>query len=86
MTKLEIVKEVVTIAVTVGVGIVVNTAVKNNTPETMGLLKKSCVALGGFMLAGAISEKVSDYTERLIDETVEKKLCHIRRIYAYWSY
>lgn len=68
---LKTLKQVAVIVVTAGVGAIVGNAVKHVTPVDTGFVKKTCIGAGSLVLAGMLSDKASDYTETMIDETVE---------------
>lgn len=70
MNKLEAIKNIAKVAVSIGVGAVVGNAVKCTTPEDTKGIGKILVALGSLAVANMISDKAADYTEEKIDETV----------------
>lgn len=70
MNKLDAVKNIAKIAVSIGVGAVVGNAVKCTTPEDTKGIGKILVALGSLVVANMISDKAADYTEEKIDETI----------------
>lgn len=72
ITKMEMFKTGVGIVVSVGVGAIVGNAIKSTTPDTIGLVKKACVAVGAFVVSHMIQEKASEYVENKIDNTVKQ--------------
>jgi uncharacterized membrane protein YeiH len=71
MKKIEMVKTVVGVIVSIGVGAIVNNVVKSTTPFKVKTVTKICTAIGGFVLASIISDKAVDYSEKIIDKTVD---------------
>lgn len=67
MKKLEWVKLVGGIIVSVGVGSIVNGTVKSTTIPT-GPISKVCIWVASAILTGMISDKAVDYTEQSIDK------------------
>lgn len=72
MKKLDAVKNVAKVVVSIGVGAIVGNAVKCTTPEDTTGIGKILVALGSLVVANMISDKAADYTEEKIDETVSE--------------
>lgn len=72
MKKLDMVKTVGGIIVSVGVGAIVNNIVKSTTPVSMGTIKKVCIGVGGLVLSSMISDKAVKYTETKIDSAVNE--------------
>lgn len=70
MTKMEVVKGISQIIVSVGVGCIVGHAVRFTTPSDIGTIKKFCVAAGSGILGSMLSDKASEYTNAKIDEIV----------------
>ena len=70
MKKLDMVKKVGGLIVSVGVGAIVTNIVKSTTPTSVGTIKKVCILVGSFVLSGMISDKAVTYTEQTIDNTV----------------
>ena len=74
MEKKELVKtikQVATLVVGVGVGLIAGHAVKAVTPSDMGALKKLCVGAGSLAIGMMAQDKVTDYVEEQIDNAVE---------------
>lgn len=72
MNKLEAIKNVAKVVVSIGVGAVVGNAVKCTTPEDTKGIGKLVVTLGSLVIANMISDKSADYVEKKIDDTVEE--------------
>lgn len=71
MKKLEAIKSVAALVVSIGVGAIVSNIVKGTTPSNAKTLLRVCVAIGSFVLTGLVSEAATKYTEKTIDETVD---------------
>jgi hypothetical protein len=54
-----------------GAGTIVKNAIKVTTPADIGSVKKIGVFLGGFAIAGIVSDAASKYTGGIIDECVD---------------
>ena len=67
MKKIEIVKTVGGLIVSIGVGAIVGNAIKTTTPKDVGLLMKIFIWIGALFLGSLASDKASDYTEQQID-------------------
>ena len=72
MTKLEIAKKVVGIVVSIGVGAIVSNAVKSNTPDSVGALKKVCIGVGAFVIGSMLSDIAVKHMDQTIDNTVKE--------------
>lgn len=73
MTKKEMIKAGAKILVSAGVGTIVCNAVAFTTPAmTMGLLKRTVIAIGSFALSAFASDKVANYTDEKIDEVFDE--------------
>ena len=72
MKKLDILKGVAELVVSVGVSAIVGNTIKTTTPPDIHVIKKVCVGIGGFVLSGMIGDKTAEYASNQIDETVEK--------------
>lgn len=72
MKMLNLTKSVTEIMVSVGVGSIVGNAIKVGTPAGTHIIKRACIAVGGFVLSSMISDKASKYASEAIDETVDK--------------
>jgi hypothetical protein len=70
MKKVEWVKTVGGIIVSVGVGAIVGNAVKATSPEQLGGIKKLCVGIGSFVLSSMIGDAAVKYTGEKIDSAV----------------
>jgi hypothetical protein len=70
MKKIDIVKRVVGLVVSVGIGAIVTNVVKCTTPGSVGKIIRFCIGVGSFALAGAVSEKAVVYTDKQIDEVI----------------
>lgn len=68
MKKMEIVKTVSQIVVSVGVGGIVGNAIKFTTPDKLGLFKKVCIGLGSVVLTNMVSDKAVEYSDSKIEE------------------
>ena len=71
MTKLELVKAAGLIVVNIGVGAIVNNAVKATTPNNTGPVNKVCILIGGLVLTSMISKQTNKYAEEQIDSAVD---------------
>lgn len=65
-------KQVVTFAVSVGVGIIVKNIVRATTPAGLGLVSKAFIGAGSLGLGYMLSDKTAEYTDQQIDKTVEE--------------
>lgn len=73
MKKIEIIKTIGGIMVSVGVSSIIGTAIKSTNPtESAGAIKKLCIGLGGIVLSSMVSDKAVTYTETKIDTVVEE--------------
>jgi hypothetical protein len=72
MNKLEMVKTVGSIIVSVGVGTIVSNAVKCTTIGPVGPIKAVCIGVGSFVLASMAGDKAVKYTEEKIDSAVSE--------------
>ncbi|QFG09154.1 hypothetical protein PBI_SPORTO_46 [Arthrobacter phage Sporto] len=54
-----------------GAGIIVKNAIKATTPTDINLIRKVGVTIGGFAVAGIVSDAASRYTGRIIDDCVQ---------------
>lgn len=71
MKKIDILKKVVTVIATVGVGAVVGNAVKATTPADLKIQQKIIVGIGAFVIGGMVSEQATKHTEQQFDEIVQ---------------
>lgn len=70
MKKLKIVKGIVTLVATAGVGIIVGNAIKATTPRDIKNVTKFCIFVGGLALSGIAGDKAGKYVEAQIDDLV----------------
>lgn len=70
MKKIEILKTVGGIIVSVGVATIVGNAIKCTTPPSMGTIKKVCIAVGTLVLTSMAGDRAVEYTEHKIDSAV----------------
>ena len=63
-------KLVATGATSWGAGVIVKNAIKVTTPTDIGSMKKIGVFIGGFAVAGIVSDAASKYTGNIIDDCV----------------
>lgn len=70
LTPITVTKLVATGATSWGAGIIVKNAIKMTTPADIGSIKKVGVVIGGFAVAGIVSDAASRYTGRMIDDCV----------------
>lgn len=68
MKKIEMLKTVSGIIVSVGVSAIVGNAVNFTTPSSIGRIAKICTGAGKVVLASMVSKEASKYTEHKIDE------------------
>jgi uncharacterized membrane protein len=71
MKKIEIVKTVGGIIVSVGVGAIVGNVIKDTTPEDVGKIKKMCIGLGSVVLTNMVGDKAVTYIEDKVDNAVK---------------
>lgn len=71
MKKVEILKNAVGFAASLGVGVIVENAVKATTPVGIGKIGKILVLLGSVVLSSACGDLASKYTDSEIDNGVE---------------
>lgn len=69
--KTQILKSVVTLIASAGVGAVVTNAVKATTPDDLKTIGKIAVMVGTAVAAHAISDVASTYTSNQIDEVAK---------------
>lgn len=67
MNKIETVKTVGQIVISVGVGAIVGNVIKSTTPSQIGLIKKVCIGIGSMVLSNMICDKASEYSNEKID-------------------
>lgn len=71
MKKLEVVKAVAGIVVSLGAGAVVGNAIKFTSPEDLKVLAKVGVGIGGFVISAMVGDAAAKYTEEQIDSVVD---------------
>lgn len=72
MSKIGMIKKIVGMGVSFGVGAIVNNIIKSTTPKSIGTFKKVCIGLGAFALGSMISDKAVKYTEDTIDNGINE--------------
>lgn len=72
MKKLEIVKTIAEVVVSVGVGAIMGNAVTSTTPVNTGRLKKLCIGLGSFVVSSMVTDKAVEYTGNKINDLASK--------------
>lgn len=72
MNPLSLVKTVVEITVSVGVGAVVGNAIKASTPAGIHVVKRVAIGVGGFVLSSMVGDMATKYATETIDETASK--------------
>jgi hypothetical protein len=72
MKKLEVIKAIAEIVVSVGVGAIVGNAVNSTTPGDIGKIRKACVVVGSFVLSSMVTDKAVKYTGKAIDDFATK--------------
>lgn len=72
MNPLSLVKTVVEITVSVGVGAVVGNAVKASTPAGIHVVKRVAIGVGAFVLSSMVGDMATKYATDTIDETAGK--------------
>lgn len=69
MNGIVLVKGIVGMAASVGIGTIVENAIKATTPESIKTVNKVLVGLGSVVLAGALGDIANKYTDGVIDNT-----------------
>ena len=72
MKKIDMIKKIGTLVVSVGVGAIVGNAIKATTPSSINTINKVCIGIGAFVLTGMVSGMAAKYTEEQINETVNE--------------
>ena len=72
MNPLSLVKTVVEVVVSVGVGAVVGNAIKASTPTNTHVVKRVAIGVGGFVLSSMVGDLATKYTNETIDDTADK--------------
>lgn len=65
------IKKVSSAIISVGVGAIVSSAIANNTTKPKNPIVNVCFTIGGLCLGGLIVDKVSEYTDSMIDDTAD---------------
>lgn len=65
-------KQIITVVVSAGVGMIVANAVKMTTPLNVGVLKKLSIGAGSFVLGSMLSDKATEYTDQTIDKVADQ--------------
>lgn len=72
MNPLNLVKIVTGLVVGYGTSTLVGNVVKASTPDTLHIVKRVAVGIGGYFLGSLVATKVTDHAIDEIDDTVEK--------------
>ena len=80
MNYLGLIKQVVGVLVTAGVGVIVKNVVDYTTPDTITTLKKVGVSIGGVVLTMMVSDSANKFVEGKIDELSEKYVVNDKTI------
>jgi len=72
MNYLGLIKQVVGLLVTAGLGTIVKNVIDHTTPYTITTLKKVGVSIGGVVLTMMVSDAANKFVEGKIDELSEK--------------
>lgn len=70
MEKIKIVKMVLGVIVSVGVGAIISNVIKTSTPIRVKPIMKACMYIGGVMLSGLVGDQAVKYAEQKVDEIV----------------
>lgn len=71
MKKMDMIKTVGGIIVSVGVGAIIGNAIKCTTPSNVGTIKRFCIGAGSLVLTSMIGDKAVQYTEDKICKAVQ---------------
>ena len=71
MKKLDILKSVITLVASVGVGAVVTNAVKSTTPADLKVLNRIAVVIGSAAVSYVASDGAAKYFGSYVDEVTE---------------
>lgn len=71
MNKVDMIKSVGNFVISVGVGAIVNNAIKHTSPSSVSGIKNLCVGIGAFVLSNMVSDKATTYAEGKIDSAVK---------------
>ena len=72
MKKIDMIKKIGTLVVSVGVGAIVGNAIKATTPSSINTINRVCIGIGAFVLTGMVGGMAAKYTEEQINETVNE--------------
>lgn len=72
MDKIKTIKKVGAIVVSIGVGAIINNAVKATTPSTAGLVVKGCIVVGAYVLGSMVAKKAITHMEGEVDSIVKE--------------
>lgn len=72
MNYLGLIKQVVGLVVSLGVGAIVKNVIDHTTPYALTTLKKVGIGVGGVILSMMVSDEATKYTDRKISEMSEK--------------
>ena len=72
MTKIDMIKKVGAVVVSVGVGAIVGNAIKSTTPSSVNVITKICIGVGAFVLTGMASDGAVKYAEGKFDDTINQ--------------
>lgn len=70
MKKIEAIKSIGGLAISIGVGAIVGDVISGNVKVPSSAIKKGCIMLGSIVLSNMIADKAVDYAESKIDDTV----------------
>lgn len=65
-------KTILGIVVGFGVGAIADSAIKANMPGKAGFLKKICLCIGAYALSWFVADKVADFVDKKVDDTVKE--------------
>lgn len=71
MKKMEIIKGISSLAVSVGVVNVISKIAKSAAPAGTNPIIKICTTVGTFVISSMITDKAAEYTDKKIDDTVD---------------
>lgn len=71
MKRIELVKTIGGIIVSVGVGAIVGNVINHTTPNNIGIFKKVCIAIGSLILTSMVGDKAVQYTEEKVTNAVK---------------
>jgi hypothetical protein len=72
MKKIEIIKAVGGLVISVGVGGIVGNVIKCTTPIAIGPIKKVCIGIGSFVVSNMVGDKAVEYAEEKIDGAIDQ--------------